>query len=425
MCDGVHWVVGMGATGISVANHLSKLGLRFSICDTRAEANLHPIFDNAVEVVRGHIPDLSAAKTITVSPGLSLDLAPINDAAKLGIPIKGDMEWFSEAIDGDIIAITGTNAKSTTTTLVYKILLEAGFDVEIGGNIGTPVLDLPLDKQLYVIECSSFGLERVRRLEAKVGAFIHFAPDHMDRYANLEQYRATKLKIFRDAEFCVYNSEDEQTKPSTSNAIAFGPDAHVSLAHDKILIKGQPFANIPAHWRKPAMALALQAAIACVIPFNIKGEHIEQALNKFKGLAHRMEHIGSFKAIEWINDSKGTNLCAINNVWQNISGPAKTILLVGGCLKEPLDSLKISANEHVRAVVGFGKDGAKIASSIANFATTNVCDDLEQAVVLATELAMPGDTVILCPGGSSFDAFANFAARGEAFSAFVRKHTAA
>jgi UDP-N-acetylmuramoylalanine--D-glutamate ligase len=439
----LYLVAGLGKTGLSVARYLKKRGHSFAAFDTRVEVETKAAFALEfpdVPVYLGTFPSelVSQLTTIIASPGLPLDLPLFQQAKTLGIPIYGDIECLVREITAPVIAITGTNGKSTVTTLVGEMAKLAGFNVAVAGNIGQPVLSLLDDGQsynLWVLELSSFQLDLLHSLRSKAATILNVSPDHLDRHHTLEAYIAAKKRIYHQAQGIVFNRQDRATFPddNSSLSISFGLDTpsegqwgiikqnnttyiakgnRCLLSVDDVRIKG-------LHNWQNAMAACAIADMA-----GIASEYQIEALRTFSGLPHRCQWVRSFDAVEWLNDSKGTNvgatLSAIEGIGESISG--KIVLIAGGQGKgADFKALQAPVKAYVRTVVLLGEDKEKLADALQNQALVLRANSLEEAVFLAHKEANPGDTVLLSPACASLDMFKDFNHRGEVFTELVTR----
>jgi UDP-N-acetylmuramoylalanine--D-glutamate ligase len=434
-------IVGLGKTGFSVAKHLAKNGVNFALVDSRENPpcldELKQQFPSVmVELGKFSAAILPRASTLIVSPGVSLKEPIIAQQIKNGTPAIGDIELFARAVRAPIIAITGSNGKSTVTTLVGEMAKACGLNVRVGGNLGTPALDLieTTEPDLYVLELSSFQLETTYSLAAAAAVILNIAPDHMDRYADLHEYAAAKVRIFNNCKCAIINREDEYLREhgvyARINApmLSFGlncahenefgvADGYLTFGAQKLLAINDLFIKGAHQVANALAALALGKAV------NLPMSGMLQALRDFKGLAHRCQWTAEINGVDWYNDSKGTNvhstLAAINGLGSSIKG--KLILIAGGLGKGADFSLLGDAVlKHVRCVVLIGKDAAKIAAGLNKSSKIIYADSMEQAISVASKNAESGDAVLLSPACASFDMFKNFEHRGDEFMRLVR-----
>nr|WP_320137002.1 UDP-N-acetylmuramoyl-L-alanine--D-glutamate ligase [uncultured Amphritea sp.] len=437
--DQLRIIIGLGQTGLSCARYLADKGLPFMLVDTRdTPPNLeliHAEFPD-VEVHCGELNPalLCRASEIILSPGVAKDQPAIQSAAAAGVKLSGDIDLFCQAVTAPIVAITGSNAKSTVTTLVGQMALDAGIDTGIGGNLGTPVLDMLSDGEqaLYVLELSSFQLETVNDLRATAATVLNVSPDHLDRYSNsLHLYYQAKHRVFKGAANVVINRDDPLTSPLVSTGVkisSFGlgrPDLNQFGLLEK---QGQTFL---ARGLTPLLAvseLKIQgqhnlanalAALALGEAVNIPLESMLQTLKQFAGLKHRCQWVADKQGVTYFNDSKGTNVgatvAAINGLSAMLAEGHKIVLIAGGVGKgADFSDLDQPLKEAARALVLIGKDGALIDQAVGCL-DGQYAESMDSAVQLATALAQPGDIVLLSPACASFDMFSGFPARGDAF----------
>lgn len=438
-------VVGLGKTGLSIARYLRRRGHAFAVFDTRSNpphlAAFHAEFPN-VDVFFSDFPTALYAQltAMIMSPGVSLHEPFVQTAQKMGIPIWGDIECFSHAVNAPVIAITGTNGKSTVTRLVGEMAKAAGFTVAVAGNIGEPVLDAlddgtPYD--LWVLELSSFQLELTYSLKPIAGTILNITPDHLDRHITLQAYRNAKQRIYHQTLYLLHNRDDSQTAPSAEkhgeiqcvasfglNQPQSGEWGIVSDGTNHYLAYGAvPFMSVEAlrikgrhNWQNALAACGLAHAVGVPMASMI------QTLQRFAGLAHRSQWVRTIHGIDWVNDSKGTNVgatvSAITGIAPSISG--KIVLIAGGLGKgADFTALRTPIMAHVRSVVLIGKDADSIEESLIGAVPIRRATSLEEAVVMAKTAAQSGDTVLLSPACASQDMFDDFNHRGEVFRTVV------
>jgi UDP-N-acetylmuramoylalanine--D-glutamate ligase len=430
-------IVGLGKTGLSVARCLAGKGIPFAVTDTRERPPFLPELrenfpDAAVFTGRLDSAALSAATHLVVSPGLSLDLPEIRQARRSGIPVFGDLDLFAVQARAPVIAITGSNGKSTVTTLVGLMAEADGRKVRTGGNLGTPMLDLLDDTaELYVIELSSFQLERSGHLKAQAATVLNISPDHMDRYPDLAAYAAAKQRVYAGEGIMVLNQDDplvaamQQPGRLTrwfglgSGSVGYGvetrdgeewmvtPSGSALLKSAELRIKGRHnLANALA-------AIALADAVGIGVPAMVT------VLKRFPGLDHRMQWVAEIDQVVWINDSKATNVGACLAALQGLDG--KAVLIAGGDGKgADFSILREVVARKVRSAVLMGKDAALLEQALRDVVDTVRVSDMKQAVKTARTLARQGDTVLLAPACASLDQYRDFQERGRLFADAVR-----
>ncbi|MDD1507011.1 UDP-N-acetylmuramoyl-L-alanine--D-glutamate ligase [Pseudomonas sp. CNPSo 3701] len=435
-------VVGLGKSGMSLVRYLARQGVRFAVVDTRANppelSALREQFPQ-VEVRCGEldVEFLSRASELLISPGLAVATPALQEAAKRGVKLSGDIDLFARAAKAPIVAITGSNAKSTVTTLVGEMAAAAGRKVAVGGNLGTPALDLLADDvELYVIELSSFQLETTELLNAEVATCLNVSEDHMDRYADLPAYHLAKHRIFRGARQVVVNRDDPLSRPMIADQVpcwSFGlgkPDfkrfglleengeKYLAYQFDALL----PVRELKvrgAHNQSNALA-ALALGHAVGLPMAAMLETLKQ----FTGLAHRCQWVGERAGVSYYDDSKATNvgaaLAAIEGLGADIDG--KLVLIAGGDGKgADFSSLRKPVAAHCRAVVLLGRDADKLAAVLDGAVDIIRVDSLQAAVEQAAAIAQSGDAVLLSPACASLDMFKNFEERGRLFAQAVEE----
>lgn len=437
MSSKCYLVAGLGKTGHSIARYLQRKNYPFVVYDTRESPNNLAEFKAEfpqAEIFLKAIPDsiFQTLEAVIASPGVSLDDSMMKKAKSLAIPIYGDIECLAKEILAPVIAITGTNGKSTVTTLVGEIAKAAGFNVAVAGNIGTPVLDLlalPTKFDLWVLELSSFQLDLTTSLAPISATILNVSPDHLDRHHTLEAYIAAKQRIYMQAELIVYNRDDAFTYPidNQKKLISFGLDApkdnNFGIIEESLILGNEVI--IPASSLKIKGChnwLNALAASALVTPLGIAKTCIEEVLEKFSGLPHRTQWIKTIDGVDWINDSKGTNIGATLSAISGIGGSmqGRIVLIAGGQGKgADFTELAKPMADFVRSVVLIGEDADKIAAAISSVVPVLRANSLEDAVVKAKLAAKAGDVVLLSPACASFDMFRDFNHRGEMFAKAV------
>jgi len=431
-------VMGMGVTGASCARHLAQRGIAAEFVDTRARPpGMDEILD-AMPDARVHIGreprELPATiRRIVLSPGVDLDSALLAEASRRRLEVVSDIDLFVAECAAPIVAVTGSNGKSTVTALLGSILNATDKKTMVGGNIGTPALDL-LDPsaQIYALELSSFQLERSAPISTAASVILNISPDHLDQHGNMDAYAAAKARIYLSCDHAVVNRDHPELMrhvPKGVEITTFGMGAPadgefgiVATARgeciargDELLLAVDELPLIGRHNVSNAMAaLALSAAVGATPAATA------QALKRCHGLPHRMQSIGEFASAVWIDDSKATNVGAA--LMSIASVPDPFVLIAGGDAKgatfgELADALRGRDCE----VVLIGQDAAAIERELQGVCDVQRVDDMGAAVRVAGQAVPPGGTVLLAPACSSLDMFENFAARGDAFAAAARK----
>ena len=433
-------VVGLGKSGMSLVRFLARQGVPFAVADTRANppelATLREQYPQ-VEVRCGDLDAdfLCRAQELYVSPGLSLRVPALVEAAARGVRLSGDVDLFARHAKAPIVAITGSNAKSTVTTLVGDMAKAAGKRVAVGGNLGTPALDLLADDvELYVVELSSFQLETCERLNAEVATCLNVSEDHMDRYDGMADYHLAKHRIFRGAKQVVVNRADALSRPLIADNVpcwTFGTNKPDFKAFGLIEEDGEKWLAFQFDKLMPARELKIRgahnqsnalAALALGHAVGLPFEPMLQTLREFAGLAHRCQWVRERNGVSYYDDSKATNvgaaLAAIEGLGADIDG--KLVLIAGGDGKgADFNDLRGPVAQHCRAVVLLGRDAELVSVAIGNAVPKVRVNTLEEAVEHAADLALPGDAVLLSPACASLDMFKNYEERGRLFAKAV------
>lgn len=438
--DSLQVVVGLGKTGVSCVRYLMAQHANVAVTDSRIDPpgldEIKQQFPNIYFSIGKFDADLCGrASRLIVSPGISLQTPAIATALAKGIPAIGDIELFAQHTTAPIIAITGSNGKSTVTTLVGEMAKSAGKRVGIGGNLGIPALDLLTtpEPELYVLELSSFQLETTFSLAPKAAVLLNLSEDHMDRYANIQAYLAAKQRIYQRCHTAIVNRDQPETWQhlSLNRRVSFGLDTPLADQYglrqldgqwylakgDTILLSTRELTIKGRHQLANALAaLALGEAAGLPMPAML------DALRNFHGLVHRCQWVATYDGVEWYNDSKATNVnaaqAAIEGLGAEISG--KLLVIAGGIGKNADFSPLRTSMQYVRTLILIGQDAQQIETALTGSVTILHASSLEQAVLLAQQQANRGDAVILAPACASFDMFTNFEHRGEAFMAAVR-----
>jgi len=438
-------VVGLAKTGLAAARFLKKQGAQVTAADLLTQDQLGPCAEQAQ--VMGVSLELGPHKTeifsrcdlIVLSPGVPHTIGPLLAARKAGIPVIGELELAVRHINEPIVAITGTNGKTTTTNLVGEMLKGSGFEVFVGGNIGAPLIgyvDSGSRVDVIVAEISSFQLDTMESFRPKVGVLLNISEDHLDRYSDFQAYIRSKGRLFENQEntdVAVLNRADPLIPPLESairgQKLYFNINAHdgnggVVLQGDKIVFR------VPGRAR-PTLSLAnfklkgvhnLENAAAASLAAWAAGADesgIQSTLDTFKGLHHRLEHIRAVHGVQYYNDSKGTNVGAVMRSLESFDEPV--VLIMGGRDKGgSYTVLRGLIKERVKRLIAIGEAREKILHTVGGATDSQEATSLEEAVHLAAQAATPGDVVLLSPGCSSFDMFTDYAERGEAFCRAVQ-----
>jgi UDP-N-acetylmuramoylalanine--D-glutamate ligase len=435
----LHVVIGLGVTGLSCARFLAEQGIPVAVTDTRDNPPQYAALKQHcpdVPVSLGGLDDklLAKATCIVISPGMALSEPAIAKYKERGVPIIGDVELFAQYVKAPVIAITGTNAKSTVTTLVGMMAAKAGYRVQVGGNLGVPVLDLLAeqpDTNLYVLELSSFQLETTYSLKPKVATVLNVTPDHMDRYGTLADYKRAKHQIYNECDIAVCNRDDDLTEADHNRKVHFtmrvpGKNEYGLIVKNGIAYLGHgdicllPVDKLQIRGRhNQANALA---ALAIGDSFGFPQDAMLDVLQNFKGLLHRCQFIRELNGVRWYNDSKGTNVGATNAAIEGLGNDieGKIVLIAGGVGKNAdFSSMLPIIKKYVRHVVLIGEAASELASLIGASVPCSLATSMDEAVVQAKLAAKEKDCVLLSPACASFDMFKNYEHRGEVFTKAV------
>ncbi|MDP1772948.1 MAG: UDP-N-acetylmuramoyl-L-alanine--D-glutamate ligase [Methylobacter sp.] len=427
-------VVGLGDTGISVAHYLQSLDFKFAIIDSRVKPPMMDEFFQQMPdtpVFTGGFDEAAfkVATHLVVSPGVSLNEQAIIKAVANGSKIVSDIDLFACSVDAPIVAISGSNGKSTVTTMLGEMAKAAGMEVGVGGNLGTPALDLlALNAQLYVLELSSFQLERTSALNAAAATVLNVSADHLDRHADLAEYAREKQRVFRGDGAMIINIDDpvvntmrDALRKTVTFSINKKADFHLAfegeteyLMHNESCL--MPLAELPLEGRHNA-ANAL-AALALGVAVGLDEQIMCDALRKFKGLSHRMQRVAEIRGVTWVNDSKATNIGACVAALQGYA--RKVILIAGGDAKgADMNELTPAIKEKAKSVVLMGKDAGLIKQALNGCVPVYSAGNMVEAVQIAASLADAGESVLLSPACASLDQYKNYQDRGEKFTKAV------
>jgi len=432
-------LVGLGQTGASCARYLAALGQSVRVVDSRTAppglAGLGALTESLDLRLGSFDPRaLDGVAEVVVSPGVSLQEPLLVEARKRGLALLGDIEMFARVAPAPIAAITGSNGKSTVTTLVAALAAAGGLDVQAGGNLGTPALDLLADEvpDLYVLELSSFQLETTDSLRPRAACVLNLSADHIDRHGSMTAYAGAKARILAGASTVVLNRDDRLVMAmwdGRTPCIRFGLGAPaegeyglVETASGPVLARGErvllPADRLRIRGRHN-VANAL-AALAMVEALGIEPGDVLEALAEFPGLPHRAEWVTERRGVAFVNDSKATNVGAAVAA---IKGTAGTVVLIAGGDGKGADfsPLLDAVTDRTRAVVLLGRDAAELERLLAGACPVVRVDGIEAAVAAAAGLAEPGDTVLLSPACASTDMFRDYTERGDRFSAAARE----
>lgn len=442
---GVKVIVGLGQTGLSCARYFHAKGENFRVMDSRfsppALATFQSEFPQAeLELGGFNVNSLLQADEIVLSPGIGLQTPEIAAAIARGIPVTGDIDIFSREAKAPVVAITGSNGKSTVVTLVGEMALKAGRHVGVGGNLdgkaSAPALDLLRagERDLYVLELSSFQLETTHNLNADIAVILNISEDHLDRYSSMRDYAAAKQRIFNGCRQLLVNNDDSSSAPWHPHDVPHSyyglsePDKNTAglLNHqgeqwvfiaDYPVMPVRDIRLVGRHNLSNAMA-ALMLGRAAGLPV----EAMVATLREFSGLPHRCQLVARLRGVDYFNDSKGTNvgatLMALEGIGERTDG--EIVLIAGGIGKEQdFTPLLPALDRYVKRVILIGKDADKIAHAIDQRVDIMRASSMEEAVAEASISASAGDAVVLSPACASYDMFKDFAHRGRVFAAAV------
>ena len=431
-------IAGIGLTGLSCARYLHAHGWRLAATDTRAAPPQLPelaSLDASIPVRLGGLDPalLEDALCVVVSPGLPL-AGPFFDAARRrGLEIVGDIELFARAARAPVVGITGSNGKSTVTTLLARMAQRAGLKVRAGGNLGPPALELlDASAELYVLELSSYQLETARTLHCRAATVLNVTPDHLDRYPSLASYAAAKARIFARCDTAVINLDDPLVAAmphAAPRTLGFSLRASVGADYALAMHAQQWWLMHAAEPLLPVAQLKIRgthnaanalAALALGDALNLPRSAMLAELTEFAGLPHRSQWVAAVNGVTYIDDSKGTNVGATLAAVAGTPGPL--VMIAGGEGKnQDFSPLAAAFRGKVRHTVLIGRDAPLLARALAGVCPLEICTTLPQAVQAAARAAHPGDTVLLSPACASLDMFSDYAQRGRVFAEAVQE----
>jgi UDP-N-acetylmuramoylalanine--D-glutamate ligase len=435
-------VVGLGVSGRAVCDLLRKRGVEVTATDIMPRSSFQGKLDGleasgcTLRLGEHRVEDFLEASRIVVSPGIPLDIEPLREARRRGIEVIGELEWAWLQVDLPVVAVTGTNGKTTTTALIGEMLKQAGGNPFTGGNLGTPLSDWVLSGKkadVLVLEISSFQLDTASRFYPDVGVLLNVTEDHLDRYEDFRAYADSKLSIFRrqtGEHFAIINGDDPvcrkriseipgkilvfSSSDARANARLQGNTAQVQIPGEKPFEVNLDKAKLQgAHNRENIMAASLAASAMGVPP-----SAIQAAVDGFVGFAHRVEWVRNWNGIDFYDDSKGTNVGAVVKALEGFE--SSVLLLMGGRDKlgsyEPLIE---PLRSRGKGVFAFGEAGPRIFAELREYSPSWCFPDLETAFREAIRHASPGDVVLLSPACSSFDQYESYGQRGDHFKRLV------
>jgi UDP-N-acetylmuramoylalanine--D-glutamate ligase len=404
-------VVGLGKSGVASALFLQERGARVTVSDSKSEDQLAgeipQLLDKGITVETGRHGERTFRDQdlIVVSPGVPVDVPQLTLARELHIPVIGEIELASRFLRGPIVAITGSNGKTTTTALTGSVIARGGHEVQVGGNIGTPAIALvpaSTDDTYNVLEISSFQLETIVTFRPQVAVVLNVTPDHLDRHRSMELYAAAKARIFENqtaADYAVLNADDPICR---------------KMAQEREIMPVTGMQLKGAHNLENVLA-----AVAVGMITGCEPEQIRRAVAEFKAVEHRLEYVATINGVQYFNDSKATNVDATIKALESFA--ANVHLVLGGKDKgSDYSVLRPLLRERVKAVYTIGAAAEKIQSQIAGAAPVTSAGSLDVAVRRAAEAAAPGDIVLLAPACASFDQFTSYEHRGQVFKDLVR-----
>lgn len=439
-------VVGLGKSGLSVARYLSKKGAHVGVSELREEAELNSaLLQDTLQLgieleTGGHKEETFLnADMIIVSPGVPLDIGPLKAANEAGIPILGEMELASRLMDTPLVAVTGTNGKSTTTAFLGSMLKGAGLEAFVGGNIGTPLMDYAAGDwraDYALVEVSSFQLDTMENFSPMISLLLNITPDHLDRYPDYEAYVKSKLSIFRNqggGQYAILNDDDQklsQFEPAGGvSVLRYGLErrenrqAHMEgrsiIAHlpgEKEESFGLERFKLPGrHNLENLMGVILVSLLLGIGP-----RIIQKTIEQFQGLPNRLEHVGTLRGVDFFNDSKATNVDAAFRAVATFDRP---IVLIAGGRHKGADYLPLvkAATGKVRKAIFLGEAKHILAEAFKGTIPFALAEDMRDAVSVSFSSSEPNDVVLLAPACSSFDMFSDYAHRGRVFREEVER----
>lgn len=432
-------IVGGGITGLSCARFLKKNSFDFVIVDSRSSVISITDIKNKFEIICGEFKEhyFNTADILIVSPGISIKHPYIQQAIQQGKQVIGDVALFCMLTDVPIIAITGSNGKSTVTTLVGELLNSSGLEARVGGNIGVPCLELLNEREpdCYILELSSFQLETTANLDAYVSVILNLSEDHMDRYDSFSDYCAAKRQVFNNSKNIVVNTDDPKTVELTEsinvNKITFGLDNKAKL---NFYIDTKNESEWVYHDGKPLIDISnikilgqhnklnILAVLSLCSVFDVELNKTEKVINQFAGLEHRSQVISMRKGVRWINDSKATNIGATSAALKGFSNYPVCLILGGQAKGQNFSDLVPMLSDNVKQIIIYGEDADLIFRSIepATEIVVKKVQTMEESISLLEPLVIKGDVVLFSPACASFDQFDNYMHRGQSFVSAVQ-----
>ena len=440
---GLKVVAGLGISGVATVNFLYEKGYKVAVTDSRETPPGHDQIPQEVDTYFGELNQelLLQADEIILSPGLAPQLPEIQQAIAHGIAVVSDIQLLRRATDAPIVAITGSNAKSTVTTLIGQMAQDAGIHVAVGGNLGRPALDLLKDQpDLIVLELSSFQLETTSNLNAAVAVVLNLSEDHLDRHGDMLNYHTIKHRIFQGVKKVVFNRDDSLTRPLVPDQTpmqSFGlnaPDLNqygilkeddgtiwLARGRERLIQASELYIQGMHNFSNALACLSLGESIG------LPRESMLTTLKQFKGLPHRCEYVTTSNQVRYYNDSKGTNIGATLAAIEGLGGAiasdqAKVVVILGGQGKgQDFTQLRDATKQFVSTAILIGEDAKKIEAALHDTIKLIHANSLQQAVELAQQNAKPKDVVLLSPACASLDMFKGYPERGQQFVNYVNQ----
>ena len=432
-------VIGLGDTGLSVAQYLSKQGVDFKMLDTRSNPPQLAAFKKEYPEIEIQLGEFTAeffqhAQQIIVSPGIDINQKNIHAlTCENNCECFGDIELFARSTSKPIVAITGSNGKSTVTSLIAEMANTAGVKAYAGGNLSPPALYLlnHEDAELFVLEISSFQLETTQSLQPQVSVVLNVSPDHLDRHGDIDNYAHIKENIYKNSKVSVINRDDDYVlnMKTSGEVITFGLQQPMENEFGVIEVNGNLYLAFGQKRLLSASELSLPgeagiinslAALAIGHAIKLPMKKMLTTLKSFKGLPHRLALVSEIEGVSWFNDSKGTNIGATVSSLRSLD--RDIILIAGGVFKGgELEALARAVTRHAKQVILLGQDSALLQQALKNFAAIEHADSMQQAVEIAQQKSKPGDKVLLSPACASFDMYANYIERGNDFEKCVNE----
>lgn len=439
-------VVGAARSGLAAAAWLARQGARVTLADARDDADVTAVAGAGVSIELGphRAETFAAAELIVMSPGVSPWLPVVHAARLRGTPVIGELELAARMLRGRLVAVTGTKGKSTTVTLIGRMLEQGGLRALAGGNLGPALsgqIDESTDDTVHVVEASSFQLETTERFRPWISVVLNFSPDHLDRHATVADYRGAKARIFanqRETDVAVVNADDPVVMRMAARGRArllpfslhHGPEpgfgvAHGAIVHRLVVGLDEPLVPLSAiRLLGPHMVADVVAACAVAKTAGVSGEAMTRAVEGFAGLEHALELVAEVGGVRFVNDSKATNLEAARRSLESFAAPV--VVILGGRFKGgDWRDLRDAVAGRVHAVVAIGESARDVHRALADLAPIHDAASMDAAVDTGASVAPAGAVVLLAPACASFDMFSDYAARGRAFKQAVARLEAA